>query len=212
MAGGEFCGNAAASLACHLVHRRGMKRATVPLEISGAEGVVQCGVLQSDGSFLATLNMPLPETVTQVELPLGPGKKLFTAVHLPGIVHVIAPAGSMGGSPREAAAEALRTLCEISDAPACGVILLSESDDENSCRIEPLVRVRGGVAMWERGCGSGSAAVGAFLADRRRRRVECRVSQPGGVMTVEAEFDLGAVSSLSITGTVRIVARGVAYV
>ena len=64
---------------------------------------------------------------------------------------------------------------------------------------------------WESGCGSGSEAVGAYLADRDGRSADVDIVQPGGTINVKVKYDNG-IRSASITGTVRMVAEGEAYV
>jgi predicted PhzF superfamily epimerase YddE/YHI9 len=109
---------------------------------------------------------------------------------------------------------------DIIGADAFGVILFNEKEGgaEPQFRIDPLIRVKSPHSMvWERGCGSGSAAVGAYLADRSRAGVQLPLAQAGGVIEVNAQWEPeaggpGKVSALSITGTVRVAARGTAYI
>ena len=61
--------------------------------------------------------------------------------------------------------------------------------------------------VWERGCGSGSAAVGAMLANEARGDVERRLPQPGGEIIVRSQWK-EALSMLSIEGLVKIVCEG----
>ena len=70
----------------------------------------------------------------------------------------------------------------------------------------PLVYVRGsGTLVWETGCGSGSAVVGAREAMRREDGVhELEVWQPGGMIRVTAQVKKGWAEQVSITGRVKI--------
>ena len=64
MMGGEFCGNAAMSMAAWL-HRDlplGEER-TLTLPVSGARSPVACRVTHIDGCFIGTVSMPLPESI-----------------------------------------------------------------------------------------------------------------------------------------------------
>ena len=58
--------------------------------------------------------------------------------------------------------------------------------------------------VWENGCGSGSAAVGAAEALKSgKRETTVRVRQPGGTIRVAAVAEKGRILSLSITGQVK---------
>jgi diaminopimelate epimerase len=241
MAGGEFCGNAAMSLAAYLVWQRQLSEGVaavtvpcgtyVPLEVSGAPGLVECTVIPREEVFRCTLGMPLPELIETLSLPFGGSLRELTAVRFPGITHVIVPVETIGGDGKltlkiepnmKQSFMLLRGYAEqaavewetVIGADAFGVILFTES----GFRIDPLVKVKSPSSMmWERGCGSGSAAVGAYLADRSRTGVKLPLAQAGGVIEVNAQWDgtgrfPGRVSALSITGTVRVVARGTAYI
>ncbi len=65
--------------------------------------------------------------------------------------------------------------------------------------------------IWERGCGSGTAAVGAYLAWKNRKAVSVELQQPGGKMRAEAGYQDGVIPALYIAGHVSIVAEGIAF-
>ncbi|MDR1048662.1 MAG: hypothetical protein LBL51_02810 [Synergistaceae bacterium] len=208
MAGGEFCGNATMSLAAWLVWKKGEARGNaevrVPLEVSGAEGIVECVIRPAGNDFLGTVRMPLPENMGEIDLPGG----RFAAVEMPGITHVIVPAGALGNDPRAEASRLVPIWSGAIDAPAFGIVLY----DEKTCRIDPLVCVKElGSVVWERGCGSGSAALGAFEAARTGKDSLLRVAQPGGVIEVKSLYGAGAVRDIFITGKVALAARGTAF-
>jgi diaminopimelate epimerase len=216
MAGGEFCGNATMGLATYLAWLKNTPdgtRVLVPLEVSGANELVECSVCPDGGAFFCTLRMPTPEKIVDIVLPVNGAEENFTAVVLPGITHVIVPVARFGLDPRTMAESVVQEWGMRICADAFGIILF----DEEACRIDPLVSVKplsgAGVSLvWERGCGSGSAAVGAYLAAKGRGNLISQVSQPGGILEVEARWKDETFSLLSITGTVRLVARGVAYI
>ena len=58
--------------------------------------------------------------------------------------------------------------------------------------------------MWERGCGSGSAAIGAWLTSVRGREQCVSLRQPGGVIQVVTRLAGEELAALTITGTVRL--------
>jgi diaminopimelate epimerase len=85
--------------------------------------------------------------------------------------------------------------------------------DKSACSIKPFVCVKtAGTKVWERGCGSGSAALGAYLAYNAGKSVKADITQPGGVITVEANLTDGKVASINIEGKIEIAAYGKALV
>lgn len=199
MMGGEFCGNASMSAAAYAADRDGLTAPEVPLEVSGHEGILTCRLDRREGGLWGTVNMPLPVEITTAELPSGIS---VPAVVFDGIVHCIAPAGTLS---REAAEAAIRPVCAALDADACGIMLY----DGAAGSITPLVYVRStDTAVWESGCGSGSAAVGSYLASQAGESASVDLRQPGGTITVSAAWENGRVPDLTITGRVALAERG----
>ena len=200
MMGGEFCGNASMSAAAELAQRTGGGARTVPLEVSGYPGVLSVRLSpRADGGWDGTVAMPLPRTVGAAEIP-GAGR--VPAVTFDGITHCIVPAGRLTRPQAEAA---VRPLCAALGADACGILLY----DEPAGAFAPLVFVAStGTAVWESGCGSGTAAVAAVLAARAQADRTVRLRQPGGTIAAHAEWAGGRVAALSITGRTALVERG----
>lgn len=189
MMGGEFCGNASMAAAAWLALQAGETEAAVPLEVSGAEGVLTCLVRRApDSTWQGTVEMP---RVLAIEPFRWAGRPL-TAVRMPGMVHLIC-------LERLAEAEAetlLRGAAEALREPAAGLLQW----DEASGTMRPLVLVReAGTMVWETACGSGSTAIGAWRAQRAGTDLETEVRQPGGVLKVRS-----AGGRLFLTGTIRI--------
>ena len=212
MMGGEFCGNATMSLAAFLVWRRGATsgdEVLVPLEVSGIEELLRCRVLPRDDHYRATVAIPPPRAIEHTALALGEDRYDVSVVRFDGIVHVVVPTEQLREAPREFAPRAAEAWEPLLGEDACGIILF----DRDSLRIDPLIHVRSTASTgWERGCGSGSAAVGACLADRAKGLVTADITQPGGTITVQADYAASRVTGITITGKVYIAARGTAYV
>lgn len=203
MMGGEFCGNASMSLSALLARDDGLAiggAARIALEVSGAEGIVQCRVIRTgEAGFTGATAMPLPEGIEEAELPNGARAPL---VRFPGIAHWIVPEGTL--SPAGAEREIGR-LCEGLDVDALG-LLMTGADGES---MRPLVYVRGtGSAVWEQCCGSGAAALAACAALREGCDAEMRIQQPGGTIAASAKCESGAVREIEIRGPVRMVREG----
>ena len=200
MMGGEFCGNATMSMAAWL-HRDLPVGAdcTMALPVSGAPEPVACRITHIDGCFIGTVAMPLPERIESLSLPVCGVTQSLPVVFLPGICHVIVPADMLS---RDRAEETLRAWSELLPGEAMGLLLL----DESQTAFAPLVYVRPtDSCVWERGCGSGSASIGAWLTAVRGTDQCVSLRQPGGVIQVVTRTeDDGRLTALTITGTVHL--------
>jgi len=203
MMGGEFCGNATMSLGALLAFQENLPdgaSADYPLEVSGAEGIVSCHIRRRGDSFLGTVAMPLPERIEEITFTDG---VKCPVVFLPGIAHAIIDAETM--SPAEAEAH-IAKWCAETRQEAFGILLRGEN------AIKPLVYVRETAsAVWEQGCGSGTAAIGAYEAYRQKTSVSVEIAQPGGLIRADVRYENG-ISQIKITGTVSIVAMGQAWI
>lgn len=198
--GGEFCGNAAMASAAWLVreHLSPGAETTVRLEVSGAAEPVDCRIRALEDGFEGTVRMPRILEVFDTEY-FG---VVFTAVRMEGILHLIRP--DDGLSDHDAEFLLKKTAPLLPD----GAVGLLQWNRETGF-LRPLVYVRGSQSLvWENGCGSGSAAVGAAEA-LRTGRTEIRVSQPGGTIRVRTEKENGAVRAVFITGRIRIGQEGI---
>ena len=66
MMGGEFCGNASMSLAAWLAHCDGLADGAdrdYPLEVSGADGLVNCRILRRGSAYDGTVAVPVPACI-----------------------------------------------------------------------------------------------------------------------------------------------------
>lgn len=201
MMGGEFCGNATMSFGVWLCHQNdlplGMTQELL-LDVSGAEAPVPCSVTPIPECSLGTVTMPLPQRIEQRTFPFGNGEITLPVVFLPGICHIIAPNGTVQ---RYQAEDALHTWADSLPCDAVGLLLL----DEDRMYFDPLVYVKGtGTAVWERGCGSGTAAIATWFTAARRTAQCLTLKQPGGTINAVTTWDGSAVTGLTITGTVKV--------
>lgn len=206
MMAGEFCGNASLSLAAWLAWEQGIgvgETREIVLEVSGAETLVRCEITQEGGGFSGKVAMPLPKSVETRTFWLEGKAYELPVVAFAGISHVILPTAAWSVAAAEKAARAWAA--EL--PPAFGMLLFDEAEES----LRPLVSVQGASLIWERGCGSGTAAIGAYLAMRAGASQTVTLRQPGGEMGVAAGYEAGRIVSLSITGKVFLVAEGTAY-
>ena len=194
--GGEFCGNAAMASAAWLIRDEigpGEEK-TLLLEVSGAKEPVLCSVRKNADCFEGTVNMP---GIPDIEMATCCGIP-FTAVRMEGIIHLICEGRTFT---EDEAETLLRRIAEQLPDEAVGLLQWNSA----ACWMVPLVYVRGsGSLVWEHGCGSGSAAVGAAEALRSGNpETTVRVNQPGGVIRVTAGTENGRITGVSISGSVR---------
>lgn len=210
MMAGEFCGNASLSLAAWLAQKKNLpigEKTEITLEVSGAEALVRCEMKrEAEHRFLGRVAMPLPQTIEKRAFTLDGERIELTAVVFAGITHILVPASLWGENAAKKAEHAARVWAKELP-PVFGLLLF----DEKEKSLKPLVEVGDVSLIWERGCGSGTSAVGAYLAAREKKDVTVSLKQPGGVMHATVSYQNGAVTKIEITGSVAIVAEGTAY-
>ena len=205
MMAGEFCGNASLSLAAWLAKKKNLpigEKTEITLEVSGAEALVRCEIeRETEHRFLGRVAMPLPQCIETRAFTLDGERIELTAVVFAGITHILVPASLWGENAAKKAEHAARVWAKE----------LPPVFDEQEKSLKPLVAVEDVSLIWERGCGSGTSAVGAYLAAREKKDVTVSLKQPGGVMHATVSYQNGAVTKIEITGSVAIVAEGTAY-
>jgi len=182
MAGGEFCGNATLSLAAWLVKEKLVdSQLPVLVECSGAAQPICCEVTPlPEAHFRVREELFLQAELKEMDLKLGFKKYPGVLVREPGIVHFL----YFGDCSEQEQLMLLDALEAKEKADACGVIVC-ECLTAESYRIRPLVGVpAAGSRVFEQACGSGSMALGLWLAESEGRTCVL-VQQPGGSIFVE---------------------------
>ena len=210
MMAGEFCGNATLSLAAVLAEEKNLavgEETDIILEVSGAEELVKCHLRKEEKGFFGKVAMPLPKGMEKKTFCLEGETYELDVIVFEGISHIIVPASLWGADGvRKAELAAKEWAGEMPEA--FGILLF---DEENSaCR--PLVSVMGVTLIWERGCGSGTSAVGYYLARKEGKSLSVSLKQPGGIMGAEVSMENEKITALFITGNVSVVAKGTAYI
>lgn len=210
MMAGEFCGNATLSLAAWIMEQKGLpvgQRESVLLEVSGAKGLVYCEIQKEEDCYFGKVDMPLPLSVEWEEFQLGRESFTLPVVRFDGIAHIIVNREVWGENAKYKAEQAA-FIWEERMPEAYGILLW----DGRTEQLEPLVCLKDTSLIWERGCGSGTSAIGAFLAVQTGKGVSLDCKQPGGTMGVEASVEDGRITSLQISGCVSIIAVGKAFI
>jgi diaminopimelate epimerase len=210
MMAGEFCGNATLSLAAWLMEQKCMsmgEKESVLLEVSGAKNLVLCEIQREEQGYFGKVDMPLPLSIDWELFQLEGEILTLPVVHFDGITHIIVER-KIWGDDAKSKAEQASMIWRDKMSEAFGILLW----DGITGQLEPLVCVKNASLIWERGCGSGTSAIGAFLAMQAGRGVSLQCKQPGGTMGVKASMKDGKLASLQISGHVSIVAIGKVYV
>ncbi|MGH3351695.1 MAG: hypothetical protein ACRDPS_13600 [Nocardioides sp.] len=211
MAGDEFCGNACMALAALSAGQLGLgigARTEIVVDASGTDSAVTCQVEHQDSGYYCRLTMPRPSRVEAYPFPGVPAGR-SALVRYPDAVHLVVECAEHDQVVRDRAQETAAHLGATEGVPVVGVMLYDPVRGD----LAPFINVPSLNSMvWERSCGSGTAALGAYLSARSGGPVRTSVHQPGGSMQVEADHGSDGVTGLRIGGHVRIVAEGTAYV
>lgn len=211
MMAGEFCGNATLSLGAYLFSKEQPQTGDTKdflLEVSGADSLIRCHIQKEAKGYLGQLSMPLPTKITTETYVLAGRSYELETVYLPGITHIIVPKDLWGEQARQTAEQAAKAWENQIAAEAFGILLF----DQHAMTLDPLVCVKNASLLWERGCGSGTTAIGAALASKAQSDLSLALKQPGGVMHIDAHLHQGCLRALTLTVHVTIAAIGTAYV
>ncbi|KJF26695.1 hypothetical protein TZ02_12445 [Clostridium aceticum] len=214
MMGDEFCANATRALAALLVYRQypAIKQLEgkyiVPLEVSGSQDIIKCEVeiTEEINRFISTASIPLHKGLYDFSIEFK-GKLLEgTLVEFPGILHLVIKDQEIDDK-EEFFREVKNKLYHL-EWEALGVMFY----DEAASYMEPLVYVKATDSLfWERGCGSGTAAIGVALSHQKQGSIDMMVNQPGGSLQITINFFENKVTNILLKGSVEIVAEGVVY-
>ena len=148
----------------------------------------------------------MPKKVERIRLEHKGEAFDLWVVFLPGITHIIFDGEKAGAGYIDFAEAAIKKWAMEFEEEAIGLILFEEKSE----RITPLVYVKNTDSLyWERGCGSGTAAVGAYMSCRLGESVKIPVKQPGGIITTETTFEDKEIKQLKITGKVFFEKEGI---
>lgn len=163
MAGGEFCGNATRCAAFYYLKGKPGK---IKIQVSGVKQKLSAGI---DNNNNVWAEMP----VKSVAKKLG-----YNVVSLEGITQVI----TFTKGSKQKVKSILAKLNLLTTVPAAGVMFIKKK--QNQIKLNPFVWVRDIKTFFnETACASGSAATGAFLANREINKI--KVIQPSGsILTV----------------------------
>lgn len=212
MAGGEFCGNACMALAACIASKKGLEKEGVlelAFEASGAAALVACRVRRDDYRYMCRVAMPSPDRIERTTIAYE-GEQLETVmVRYEHSIHLIIEVEQINEAVRRQAVELAKLLGVAPGLNLIGIMLFRRKTYE----LDPLIYVPAvGSMVWERGCGSGTASLGAYLSWSSGQAIIVPIKQPGGVIQVYADYTRATTASIAIEGSVGIVAQGRAFI
>ena len=229
MAGGEFCGNAAACAAAWAFSRipehvregcpvpdsqeevaTGEERGFVRLRESGTQEIVAVSLREEkQGSFRTAVRMPSAVSIQTQSFSFGGIREGLPLVRMEGIAHILVDPTSafysLMNNPTVAEA-AVRAWCAEGGFESLGLLFLGEEAEART--MTPLIYVPGsGTVFWEHSCASGTAAVGMAYARKEAAPVDLTLQEPGGLLRVTS----APTGETMLFGTVRILEPAVVF-
>ncbi|MFD6210901.1 diaminopimelate epimerase [Peribacillus sp. NPDC060253] len=212
MAGGEFCGNACMALAAFIASEKGLKHndlAEIILEASGTDKLITCQMKRNLDEYHCLITMPIPKKIEQRTIKYDGNDLNMIIVRYHEFIHIVIEVEEFSKTVREKAQSLAKLLGVTLGANLIGVLLYKSKSKE----MAPLIYVPHLDSMiWERGCGSGTASLGAYLAWKNKGEIVTNIRQPGGDIKVFATCHGEELTSLLIEGSVQIVAQGKAFI
>jgi len=212
MAGGEFCGNACMALAAYIASENELKSTDfteIILEVSGTDRLIRCQVKQRQNEYFCQVTMPIPEQIEQRTVKYEGIDMDMVIVRYREFIHIVIEVEAFDEMMRKRAQALARLLGLTLGDKLIGILLYNSQSEE----LAPLIFVpQLDSLIWERGCGSGTASVGAYLAWSRQKEIVQHIKQPGGAIKVMAEWNGAELERITIEGSVGIVAQGKAFI
>jgi histidine racemase len=212
MAGGEFCGNACMALAAYIASEKGLKQndlTEILLEVSGSDKLLMCQVKRNSDEYYCQVTMPIPKKIEQRTIEYDGSDLNMIIVRYHNFIHIVIEVEEFSKEVRGKAQSLAKLLGVTLGANLIGILLYKSKSHE----LAPLIYVPHLDSMiWERGCGSGTASLGAYLAWKNKGEIVANIRQPGGTIVVAANCHEEELTSLRIEGSVGIVAQGKAFI
>ena len=203
MMGGEFCGNASRSAAAYALQQSGHTEGMFRVHCTGCPVPLKARAAKlAEGIYNASIELPLPLSLTRETIRLKNAVHEVFHVVLPGIDHYIFLTDDLDGLDKEGWWHALQSHVRTGQEPeAYGLILY----EERTSRMVPAVYVTAtGTLYWENSCGSGSAALAAALGCRDGKSFRKQLLEPGGPIDITADVSDGRLSAIGIGGPVTL--------
>ncbi|AYO30010.1 hypothetical protein D2962_04760 [Biomaibacter acetigenes] len=182
MAGGEFCGNASLCAAVYVRYSGIYEKDDFFIDVSGASDPLRCHVEEkSNYVYSAECEMPFPISVKDAKIEINKKKIKGSIIDFKGISHFIFKSWR-DFNDYDKVMDLIKSKIE---SDAIGIVPYIELG-KGEYEIKPYVYVRSTQShVFEKGCGSGSMALGVYLKKYMGLRGKIGVMQPGGTIGVE---------------------------
>lgn len=201
MSGGEFCGNATLSAAAYVKYKGLTNNNDFFLEVSGLANPIQCKTIKKRKfHYNVKCQMPSAQKVKEYKVKVDNQIIQGSIIKFDGITHFIFPVKSRFIH----FTKVLDIVKKDIYASALGIIPY-KTLGEQKYKIKPYIYVRKtGSNVFERGCGSGSLALGIYLNKNHKKQGCIKVLQPGGIIEVEIGKNLYISTDVLVTCEGRI--------
>jgi histidine racemase len=214
MMGGEFCGNASRAFAAVMVQKRYSTfkqegdHIMVPIEVSGNDEILMAEVRNlSEYCYDVKIKIPPYKSTSPFKTHYQGVSYKGLLVDFDGITHVVLFVEN--DIPDEGLLHHIVKEQSPLSNSAFGVMFYNDAENY----MTPLVYVEDtGSVVWERSCGTGTAALGVALSLASQTSINLEVRQPGGNLRVITTVCDGLVEGIFLEGDVCIVAEGEVYI
>lgn len=184
MPAGEFCGDGTLAAAAMARWKKYTSKDQFSIETSGVNSSIQCKVKYIKGNmYKVKASMPTEYKLADYVTVFRNYKISGQLVTLSGISHLLLQR-ERNKYDLTLVAELAKQVALAVKTNAIGIIPYSRTGD--GVRIEPCIHVpKTGKLLFERGCGSGSLAIGLYFAHKSKKSINMNIQQPGGVINVE---------------------------
>jgi histidine racemase len=179
----------------------------VPVEVSGNDQILYAEVKElSDHTYDVKIKLPLYKSARPFETHYNEVHYAGLLVDFEGISHVVLSTGN--DIPGEGLL--LHIVNELSPLQNSAFGVMFYNEEQNF--MTPLVYVAAtDSVIWERSCGTGTAALGVALSLTSQGSIDRVVAQPGGCLEVLTTWGNDQIESVYLKGEVGIVAEGEVY-
>lgn len=201
MLGGEFCGNATRSSAAYALALQGGQEGEFQVRCSGCESPLTARVHKlKENVYDARIQLPLPTVMKTIPVSYERESVNCHYISMPGIDHYVYFTLNLHNLDRRQFLYSLQREITRGPEPSAYGLMLVEL---GSLKMIPAVYVTStGTFYWEKSCGSGSGAVAAAMALRQDHSIEAVLKEPGGTISIKADYENHKVTGLTIGGPV----------
>ncbi len=188
MSGGEFCGNGVLALGALCDHLGIINDSNFSVEISGVNSSLKTEIIET--------NCLQEKYVVKAAMPVCYSRKSYICnyseqiqgdiIFLQGISHFLIRGEN--NFDEKIIKDIMNEISENISGEAVGIIPYFSKNNEYF--IKPYIYVKENNSyIFERGCGSGTLALGLYLAEENTQNIYRQVNQPGGVIEVMVKLN-----------------------